>query len=276
MEQANQFQYTKSRHLDQVSVLRAEMNDFSYGKHAHEEYSFGVTLAGRQDFFAGGVFHRSFPGNVIIFNPGEVHDGHSGGDDTLVYQMLYLHPDKLAPMLNCAGIEQNSDFQIPDTLTDNKQLRLHLIKMALLIEGDSTDGLEQECELYQIASCIASAYGVDVATSKRGKAELLLLRARDFIHDNIHTNTTLDEISQQANLSKYHFLRLFRNYFGTTPHQYMLNCKIIRAREDLEAGIPLDDLVFNYGFNDLSHFNRRFKPVFGMTPRQYQRHFLSS
>ncbi|MAY42245.1 MAG: hypothetical protein CMI05_08060 [Oceanospirillaceae bacterium] len=92
MNSGNQFQYIKSQHLDQVTVLQAEMNDFSYGKHAHDEYSFGVTLSGRQDFFASREFHRSHPGNVIIFNPDEVHEGHSGVDDVLQYRMLYVHP----------------------------------------------------------------------------------------------------------------------------------------------------------------------------------------
>lgn len=52
MAQDNHFVYQKSRHLDQVTLLQASMSDFTYGKHAHEEYSFGITLTGRQDFSA--------------------------------------------------------------------------------------------------------------------------------------------------------------------------------------------------------------------------------
>lgn len=96
------------------------------------------------------------------------------------------------------------------------------------------------------------------------------------MQDNLQSQTSLTQVSEQANLSKYHFLRMFRQHFGITPHQYILNCRINRAREDLERGAALDDVVFKYGFSDLSHFNRRFKPVFGMTPRQYQQHFLST
>jgi len=276
MKHDNHFHYIKSQHLDQVTVLRAQMNDFSYGKHAHEEFSFGVTLAGRQDFFAGGASYRSNPGNIIIFNPGDVHDGHSGLDDTLQYRMLYVHPAQLEPMLNSAGITHSRDFRIADALLDDPQLRQHILNMALLIENNTTDKLYQECELYQMAARIAQRYGKCSLKPKTRKLDHLLLQARDFMVENIQDNMSLNEISRQANLSKYHFLRMFRQQFGITPHQYIINCRVNRAREAIDLGACLDDVVFDYGFSDLSHFNRRFKPIFGMTPRQYQQHILSS
>jgi len=270
MKQANQFQYAKSQQLKKITVLQATMRDFSYGKHAHEEFSFGVTLTGRQDFFSSGVFHRSLPGNVLVFNPGEVHDGQSGVEDALHYKMLYIHPEQLEPMLKCAGIQNYKKFEIPQTLFDDKVLRTHLLNMAQLIEKGDSNKLQQECTLYQIAHTLANKQGIDHAKDVSVKADTLLLRARDFIHDNIHKTTSLDDISQHAHLSKYHFLRMFRQHFGMTPHQYILNYRLNLARNELENGVTLDDLVFKYGFSDLSHFNRRFKPVFGITPKQYQ------
>lgn len=276
IQQKNHFQFAKNQHLDQVTVLQAEIDDFCYNKHAHEEFSFGITLTGRQDFFASGGFHHSHPGNIIIFNPEEVHDGHSGGDDTLQYRMLYIHPKQLAPLFQHLGIKKHQDYRIADKVIDDKLLCQYIFAMSVLIENKATDKLHLEEALYHIAVRIAQLSGHYSPEDKKRKVDKLLLRARDFIHENITSDISLDKICQQANLSKYHFLRMFRQQFGMTPHQYILNNRINRARDDLESGTALEDVVFNYRFSDLSHFNRRFKPIYGMTPRQYQQNFLKT
>ncbi|OBX38183.1 AraC-like ligand binding domain protein [Halomonas elongata] len=112
MTQRSQFRFTRSRHVPGLTMLRAAMSDFSYDRHAHEEYAFGVTLAGRQDFFSSGEYHRSRPGTVIELNPDEVHDGQAGSDATLDYVMLYADPAQLAPLFaSAAGRESASQFR---------------------------------------------------------------------------------------------------------------------------------------------------------------------
>ena len=270
MRAENEFQFVRNEQLKNITVLQAAMNDFAYDKHAHEEYSFGLTLSGRQDFFTGGAFYRSLPGQIIIFNPGEVHDGHSGIDETLRYRMIYIHPEEMEPMLESAGIRQARDFQIQGTLLQDDLLRQRLTNLARLVNQRGSNKLEIECELYQLAARIAQRCGQFEASQLRQRKDRLLLQAKDYIHAHLREELTLNNISEAANLSKYHFLRLFRSQFGITPHQYIVNCRINQARKALETGTSVDDLVAELGFSDVSHFNRRFKPIYGMTPRQYQ------
>lgn len=275
MQQYNQFQYRKSQHLDQVMLLSASMHDFAYSKHAHEEYSLGITLAGRQDFFSNGALHHSSPGNIIVFNPGVVHDGHPGTDDVLQYKMLYIHPEQLAPALAAAGVKQPHDFRIENTLLNDVVLRTSMLRLSSLLVCNEAESLAQENMLYILAARIAQLHRDYLPNQTQHRVDSLLLRARDYIHAHLFESLSLEQISQQASLSKYHFLRLFRRQFGMTPHQYVLNCRLNHARTALAAGVQLDDVVHAFGFADLSHLNRRFKPVFGMTPRQFQQIVLN-
>jgi len=254
-----------------LTVLRAAFSDFRYDRHAHDEYCFGVTLAGRQDFFSSGAYHHSPPGNVIRFNPGQVHDGSSGGDEPLDYVMLYIAPEQLEPLFSeaaCVPLPRGRDAD--RTLMRDPLMRRRILDLARRITLGIGSRIEQEYALYRIAARVQQIEGQFDTVDAVRRVDGLLLRARDYIHEHVDRDLSLEEVSEAAHLSKYHFLRLFRRQFGITPHQYVLNCRINAARRALDAGQSLADVVHRYGFCDLSHFNRRFKRIYGMTPGQYR------
>lgn len=270
--QSSRFDYFKSQHIPGVTVLQAALSDFSYDRHAHEEYAFGVTLAGRQDFFSGGQFHRSPPGNVIQFNPEQVHDGHPGGDNALGYVMLYVPTAQLeASFADAAGDERAARFQGRETLLADPELRQAILELAQRVTGQVGTRFDQEHALHRMATRLVQRAGKFQSDGKVSRPDALLLRAKEYILAHLEADLSLDEISQAAHLSKYHFLRLFRQQFGITPHQYVLSCRVNAARHALEAGVAPCQVAFRFGFTDLSHFNRRFKRIYGKTPYQYQR-----
>lgn len=275
MSKENSFQFAKHSDLDDIMLLDASMNDFSYGTHAHEEFSFGVTLSGRQDFFALGEHHKSHAGDVIVFNPDDAHDGHSGGGDTLHYKMLYIHPEQLQPMLESVGVQQPQSFRVSQTVQSNTKIKQHILRLASLVESDDMSPLEYSSALFEFSECLAFQQGMSKSRKIRPK-DSLFERIRDYLHAHVSEEVTLDELSQLAHMSKYHLLRCFKEYFGMTPHQYWQNHRMNRVKDALELGMPLADVAFTFGFMDLSYLNRRFKPVFGVTPYQFRRHFLRS
>jgi AraC-like DNA-binding protein len=271
VRQDSDFRFTKSAHIPALTVLRAAFSDFHYDRHAHDEYCFGVTLAGRQDFFSAGNYYRSPPGNVIRFNPGQVHDGASGGDEPLDYVMLYIPPDQLEPLFSeAAGPASDRGFRAGEALLRDAALRRRILDLARLVSLGIGSRIEQEYGLYGIAARVQQLDGRFEPDRAVRRVDRLLHRARDYIHDHVGNDLALEDISEAAHLSKYHFLRLFRRQFGITPHQYVLNCRINAARRELDAGASPNDVVQRYGFCDLSHFNRRFKRIYGMTPSQYR------
>ncbi|MGY0580291.1 MAG: helix-turn-helix domain-containing protein [Paraglaciecola chathamensis] len=273
MPHDNHFQFAKSDVLKEIMLLDASMHDFSYAKHAHEEFSFGVTLSGRQDFFALGEHHKSHPGDVIMFNPGDVHDGHSGGDAPLHYKMLYIHPDQLTSMLKSVGVVHADGFRVQSAVQTNNTVKNHILRLSCLVESEGTSALAYSSALFEFAELLARQQGVDASITYRHK-DPVLERARAYLHAHVCEEVSLDALSREVHMSKYHFLRRFKDYFGMTPHQYWLNYRINRVRESLQGGLPLADVVFAFGFTDLSHLNRRFKPAFGMTPYQFQRSLI--
>jgi AraC-like DNA-binding protein len=99
-----------------------------------------------------------------------------------------------------------------------------------------------------------------------------LSRARRFIDESYDQPLDLAEISKQACLSRYHFLRLFRDEFETTPHQYLIQRRIERAKELLRSPTPsVTDVCFEVGFQSLGSFSSLFRRCVGHAPVSYRR-----
>ena len=99
-----------------------------------------------------------------------------------------------------------------------------------------------------------------------------LCRARRFIDECYDLPLDLNEISKQACLSRYHFLRLFRDTFDTTPHQYLIHRRIEKAKELLRVrSLSVTDVCFEVGFESLGSFSSLFRKCVGDAPVNYRK-----
>lgn len=92
----------------------------------------------------------------------------------------------------------------------------------------------------------------------------------DYIERHIREGITVEELARQVHMSKYHFLRKFKEQTGVTVHHFVLNKRLIRAGEELQRGNSLTEAWQNSGFTDYSSFLRNFKKAFGVSPGKYR------
>ena len=81
----------------------------------------------------------------------------------------------------------------------------------------------------------------------------------------------LTELAQIARLSTYHLIRAFRAEIGLTPHAYLVDVRVRRARDLLRVGQAPAEVALGVGFADQAHLTRAFKSRIGVTPGAYRR-----
>lgn len=102
-----------------------------------------------------------------------------------------------------------------------------------------------------------------------GLSQSTLQQVTEYIHEHLHQDLKLVELSTIAQLSPYHFLRLFKQRVGITPHQYILQHRIEKAKHLLKhSKLSIADIASRTGFCDQSHLTRCFKRIVGVTPKQ--------
>src|ERR1700676_3975036 len=81
----------------------------------------------------------------------------------------------------------------------------------------------------------------------------------------------LERASSQAGISPFHFLRLFANVLGVTPHQYLVRSRLKHAARLLaDDDLPITGVAYDVGFGDLSNFVRTFHRAAGVSPRAFR------
>ena len=94
----------------------------------------------------------------------------------------------------------------------------------------------------------------------------------DYMHAHLEQGVRLEELAELANLSSYHFSRMFKQSLGEPPHRYMTELRLKKAQSMvLQSQMPLKDVALQLGFNDQSHFGKKFKQRFGASPAQARR-----
>lgn len=97
-----------------------------------------------------------------------------------------------------------------------------------------------------------------------------LMASKDFIHKNYTNKITLDHLSLESGISKFHFSKLFKNCFHRSPLELQEFLRMQKAKKMiLGKEVRLTDIAFFLGYSDLAAFSNQFKKHFGATPSSF-------
>ena len=94
--------------------------------------------------------------------------------------------------------------------------------------------------------------------------------AKVYIDKHYSEDINLDKIANKALISKFHFIRLFKKYYGQTPNQYLQDVRIEKAKKFLQKGNSMDEVCNAIGFASKTSFIALFKKKTGKTPMVFQ------
>ncbi|MBD1874206.1 helix-turn-helix transcriptional regulator [Nodosilinea sp. FACHB-131] len=104
-----------------------------------------------------------------------------------------------------------------------------------------------------------------------GLARPQLQRVVDYIHSHLEADLSLETLSTLVSMSAHYFAQLFKLSTGVAPHQYVIRCRVERAKTLLaQPDLAIADIAYRVGFAHQSHLNRHFKRLVGTTPGQWR------
>tara|TARA_R100000935_G_C2829515_1_gene164235 strand:- start:1277 stop:2128 length:852 start_codon:yes stop_codon:yes gene_type:complete len=107
-----------------------------------------------------------------------------------------------------------------------------------------------------------------VPSVKKSTQEELYRRiatAKDFMVDNFRQNIVLDDLAQEASLSKFHFTRTFKSLFHLSPYQFLTQLRLGKAKELIQLGYSYNEVSLLVGFSDGNNLRKALKKM-GSSP----------
>lgn len=237
--------------------------DKSFTQHFHDTYTIGITNDGLFKSKHLKKTYLSYKNSIRIANPGEMHGGDSSSWKytnfyptmellSQIYEQIFF--EKKIPIFEQHIIEDlvlynflYSLFQSVYKKEDSMKIEIKLIDTLSYLIKQYTHTTKDYDNLFNDKSIIKTSV--------------------EYIKDTLETNLTLDDLASNVSMSKYHFLRVFKQHLGITPHRYILTQKIDKARDKIINGSTISQASFEVGFSDQSHFTRNFKKLYGYTPK---------
>ncbi|HZT40700.1 MAG TPA: AraC family transcriptional regulator [Chthonomonadaceae bacterium] len=181
------------------------------------------------------------------------------GPDPCFFERLYPHDQIVSPVL----FRMREALQAGPVEEGWLEEQYHLLLARLLAA---------HCRLYAEAERLSA-----VKRSTRLDLYQRLYWAKDFMDSNLGEPLKLDQIAEIACLSPHHFLRLFKELFLMTPHQYLI-CRRLEMAQSLlkKTEMPVMDICLEVGFTSLGTFSCLFRRRHGITPGQYRRDHSAS
>jgi AraC-like DNA-binding protein len=231
----------------------------------HRCHSISYVRKGSFGCHTRGRFTELVAGSVLVGHPGDEyvcsHD-HVCGDECLSF---FLQPDLVETIGDRANIWQiGSTPPLPELMVFGELAQASA-------EGRSDIGLDEiglfAGRFVEVISGRAPKPFSASARDRRRAVETAL-----WIDAHSHQEIDLEQAARQADISLFHFLRLFAGVLGVTPHQYLVRSRLRHAARLLaDHDRSITDVAYDVGFGDLSNFVRTFHRAAGVSPLKFRR-----
>ena len=253
-------------------------NNFAF--HSHPFYEIYFFISGSVQIMVEDRLYEIQPWDMLVFPPGVMHKN-TPVDNNVNYERAYFYATE--NFLRSVSEPECDLAEIFSHAAKNKQHHFHLGEIlgrtvlekmdGIIGKADDASAIGQLINRCQMTILLASVceiiqnFTADSSAAVSAKSAQIL----HYLDQRFTQPISLDTLAGQFYISKYHLLREFKEYTGTTVHQYLIGKRVVYAQLLLQHGTTPMQAATACGFADYAGFFRAFKRLTGVSPQEYAR-----
>ncbi len=251
--------------------------------HHHDFYEIYLFLKGNVEYSVESRIYRLVPGDILFISPMELHQPRIV-DDTAVYERMVLWMNKR--YLEKMSTPQTSLTRCFDTSQPNHTNLLRLMPTQLdevqaLMERLAAESSEaarssygsdivaQGCLMQLLAQLNRLAMESGVHHEVQDQSGPVIAQVLEYINEHYPDELSLDLLASRFFISKYHLAHEFHRLVGTSVYRYIIQKRLVIAKQMLSNGVAPTDVYSHCGFGDYANFYRAFKAEYHISPKQF-------
>jgi AraC-like DNA-binding protein len=247
--------------------------------HFHEDVEILLSLSAAGENFVDNRLYPLQRGSLFLLSEATLHRSIARG----VYERYVLH-------ISPADLQElstpQSDFVSFTHSIGSKGVVLNakdtdgLVRMFRRLEAPAQGGFGGDvAKMIQLVQFIVRVFGYFESQQRAPKAVspefARITPIIEYIQEHLDEQLSLDLLSNRFFINKFHMCKIFKAATGFSVLEYIIHCRVLRARVLLRQGLRVQEVGERVGFRDNAHFIRTFGAMTGISPKRYAKEYLS-
>ena len=245
--------------------------------HFHDFDKLVLLLSGRVTYAVEDQRYDLRPWDILLVRHHAIHKAIIDQSEPYERIILYLdgkYIDRSAPeagLMQCFDrADEDGRYRIAPGEAERARLAALVAELedALADSGYGAEALRGALltQLLVLINRAAPRTARDAAP--HGRHDEKISQILTYINEHPEEELTVDRLAERAYLSRYHFMRRFKEQTGATVHAYIMQRRLTAAAKLIRGGVPASKAAAECGFTDYSTFYRAFRRTFGANPRE--------
>ena len=254
--------------LFDIRIVKGIDINHNFKTHFHRTYNLGIITKGKVQVKVNNQAYVIDQSELFLINPNTPHAFELYENGKFSYYVICL---KVTMIENFIGDYDNNFLQFDRVKISDDQLCRKVKNVFEIILDESRLIIEKEDFLIKLLEEVLKLECTLIERDEIIKDDKIYLvkKVKEYINNNWRQDLTLDNLSKVANMSKFHFSRVFKKVIGLSPYDYFLQLKIKKVQILLEKSSNITDIAYETGFYDQSHLNKYFNKFVGISPSEY-------